>query len=828
MVIDLAQSPLRFGGAISPAVVPCGFGSGCISPFFPNLYHSFGGTKSAFETWHDGTFGGTETFRMWGNGDPIALNDEQAVSVQPHVGRWDAGTYHGTLVPRTIHEFPLKFALPLIPTTSIPFNDLGQQDYDDYVKTAGATGGENRCYYDPALRHALYHTDPVKKQAGFDALLSWCKTRVERRAYFHLSKNANQGGSVVFIKPKVGSLGEINDTVLDDLGNPRRWSALTKTIDGWEAWDKGHNNHQNAFCTALAGHPIGAVAFWNIWRWYTQCFNPNHQKNNGYAFDQPRSASWAILMAIDAYLLGFEWADPQMIKFHVGGNANGDGTGQNGSAGWKPSQVMETMAKRLAELESANPPPPGWFVDSGGCDDNAITCLCDCAAAPPPSSGDSGCEKDGLGNNTGNWIGPDGVNYGSQVRGVLVWQGAMCMFASYMLIRFHDYIVSIWPNKQPLTQPTYDALKAKLANYTQQCIDRFFDTSWRGMFYSGVRGTSYKTPEPAGYPQTVADAMLADAVFCNPGKAGSLGTKQVQNRTDEWIVGDKLRQRADEYYALIVPPFAFALGAFHPSVETILDELLPPPGQESGGGGYDDYSNAARYADIVYALRESGTNNVVISSPLLKFGLQAAANSSKNVVIDLAGTPMAFGLETFGNDGTKILILGGKVPVKFGMRMDGQFGQNSVNQAFPLGFGLEADFDAAGLPHFVVINAPVMAWGLKTSTSPVSIVRVPIDIGESPMAFGLFASSGLKNGTSVLVNTSPIRFGLRAELQTTVTLSVEPLQIGMGMSATVAIKSSAVIFKPVLAFGLAARKGTVKKTYKNKYTASGPKFTLEK
>jgi hypothetical protein len=835
IVVDLSSQPVQSGAVPSPVVVPCHLGSNRITPFFPQLAHSFGGTKSAFETWYDPTLPSTETFRCWGNGDPITLVDEQGVNVEAHVGRWDAALYHGPLAASFTNYLALPFWKRYYPVL-IAFNNLERQDREDYIKSAGTTGGENRCYTYPAFRHTLYHTDQALRQAGFDAMLSWNLSRIERRPYFHISKNANQGTPTVLIKPKVGSLGQINDSrgggdpqVFDDLGNSRGWDSLRETSQQYQSWDKGHNNHQHAAFLAFAGHPLGAVNFWNIWRWYTPCFNPNHTQNNGYAFDQPRSAMWAVMMAVQAYLLGFEWADPDMIKFHVGGNANGDGTGQNGNAGWKPSEVLQTMAERLAGLQPNNSPPPGWFVDSSGCNDNTLTCVCDCAAAPPPGSGTSGCQKDGTGANTGNWIGPDGVNYGSQIRGLLVWQGMMCMFGSALLIAFHDYIVSIWPHRAPLTQSVYDALKQKLSDYTQQAIDRFFTSTWRGVFYAGVQATSYKSPEPAGYPETVAQAMLDDAVYCNPSRAAELRLKQVANRTDQWIVGDGPRGQPDEFYALTVAPMAMLLGPFHPMVETILAELLPPPGQESSPDyQYDDYSNAARYADIAYALRESGAN-IVVNAPVVAAGGFVDGQASHNVLIDAGAAPVKAGAKVEGNYGTQVLINLDNRPIKAGAKASASVGFTVVVDGatkVPKAGG-EVLADYGDIPSVNVLATPVRCGGTVLGNwAPIAMQP----IGVLPANAGAQVYAVVEINGNLFINADPVVAGAESLLQPTVLLDLGafPATAGAFVSATSVVTHYGLVKNPIVSAGCSVPGSTPKHTYVNQYLSSGRAYVLEK
>jgi hypothetical protein len=200
------------------------------------------------------------------------------------------------------------------------------------------TGPERRMVTWPPLRGMRWNPSTAKQAEAFQAALEWCLTQL-RRPFGHISQP---------FRPWEGFREYISGFEFN-VGTFRYWhgdlEVVRPDLDGvsrnWNAHDPAHNPTEPQFAITCAGHPIGACLIWLLFAWYVNGMPPGTRNSFGsysYPFDQERSVFWCLQLFLNAFMVGIEWADPNLIRDWCGGlKTNGHG---NGGLGWRPRDAL--------------------------------------------------------------------------------------------------------------------------------------------------------------------------------------------------------------------------------------------------------------------------------------------------------------------------------------------------------------------------------------------------------------------------------------------------------------------------------------------------------
>jgi len=825
--VTITSATMAAGAAMSPVIIPCPPGSGQISPFMRGLVygHSTHDLPAAnFERWADVA----ANFACWGNGEPKSYVDEEGFTVGAHQGRVST-TKTGTTTAELTNWLFTEWFARFIPK-QIAFNNLLADDAHESKPLTNGTGEERRYYYSPAVRRAVYHPLASERQVGWDAAQTINKETIERRPFFHNSKNGNQGGPLPFTAKKGGPPEEINHNELDEFGAARSWNAVgNKALylgDQWNAWDKQHNCGPAFHMAASIGSRAAMVNLWNNWRWVITSFFPGSDGDSrGKQFDVPRSVGFGAFLAVYAYMAGFEWADPTMIKYHCGGNSNGDGTGQNGNAGWKPSNYFEWIVKSALGTATADNGrvqlmPKGFIYWNIGCDNlGEPSCLCDCANAPIFGPGKSGC-------NGAAWIGPDGVDYGSQTIGIDLWHAGIECSGLMLIDSLNDYVIKTWgPTRSLLTPTTAASLKSLLSYASLEAIFRCIDpgTFATSHYYTGTAHSQSESPTtPRGYDQSVAQAMLDDMFSCHPEKAVDCAVRPINDGSGKYIVAEKVRNKVDLFYSLSLPWLMYVLGPNNPIVKKWLSAatFIPLPGSE-GPNQATNYENHARFTDFAWAMNELGTT-VVIAASTMAAGARIDGQQGHPVLI--TASTMAAGAALDGSFKKGVTIF--NVIVRAGASISGTAGKGVVfsgNGVMAAAAGIDGTVEQA-----VRITASTMAAGASVISTPSAGGGPVVIQGPNRMRAGTeIRFSGLRIGNAVVIAPATLSAGTALGADTYVFWTESTMEAGAALDGNGDASTSFTLLNPVLQAGAAVKGGRPVIKYKNSYTASGAAIIVE-
>jgi len=338
-------------------------GSGVLSPIFPNLTlsYSYDGYGLVFSDL-------SHNFIYVFNGDCVDRAIQLTQFAQTPVIKSFGGAPYSTFIGPSswlFKSYPgglaYDFEIERYPTagSEYPFPPSyvgGNQDLSrDRNYDTNNTGDGRRHVTWPPLRAMRYSTSGTLQASGWTASLGWNLTQLAR-PLAHIGARLNNGvGETVPFTP-FGTVNEYTSgfqlnwlTGSNQQLIPQAWDCENKRrncndLDGvsrsWNAGDPAHNDVVPQFALGCMDHPLGLVLIWLLFSWYVQGMPPTTFNSFGmysYPWGQERSAHWLFALHLYAYLLGIQWADPNLIRDWCGGLKP---THNNGGLGWRPRDAL--------------------------------------------------------------------------------------------------------------------------------------------------------------------------------------------------------------------------------------------------------------------------------------------------------------------------------------------------------------------------------------------------------------------------------------------------------------------------------------------------------
>lgn len=460
-------------------------GSGVISPLWPNLTlsYSYDGYGLVFRD-------DSLNFLLVWNGDSTDQGggpvNQQGRTIQYTQGQftpWIA-KFGGVLLnpgPKqaTFRTWPsglaYEFELDRHPTDRSPrpfpttYTSGNTKFSRDTNYDTNNTGDGRRHAVWPPFRAVRFSSDVNLVASAWQASIEWNLTQLAR-PFAHVGA-ALQGGVGVtvpftpFTNVKEYTSGFQLNWLTGSDGNliPQAWDnenkkRLANDLDGvaqnWNASDPAHNDVTPMFALAAMGHPLGAVLLWMIYSWYVQGMPPQANLGFGayaYPFGQERSVAWCALTWLYSYLVGFQWADPNLIRDWCGGlkpNHN------NGGAGWRPRDAVRWWMDYYAG------------PDYGGVTDPARS-RHDYWGSPPTK--EFGPHLPIMA--SGTTYSFNGKNYGRQVGGLRGFHRYMTLWALPETIRAHDYVQRLDSSEFLIDPSRIASVRTFVRQHTQVTLD---------------------------------------------------------------------------------------------------------------------------------------------------------------------------------------------------------------------------------------------------------------------------------------------------------------------------------------------------------------------
>jgi hypothetical protein len=340
------------------------------------------------------------------------------------------------------------------------------QNYD-----TNNTGDGRRAVSWPPLRALLYSKDGALQQNGWLATLGWNWSQLAR-PLAHVGAALNQAGAGINVPFTpfgtvkeytsgfqlnwlTGTDGKLIPQAWDNENSKRLAPDLLGVPRNWNAGDPAHNDVVPQFALACMDHPLGAVLLWLLYSWYVQGIPPKSFNSFGmyaYPWGQERSVHWSGLMLhLYAYLVGIQWADPNLIRDWCGGLKPAN---NNSGAGWRPRDSLRW-----------------WFDAYAGPDYGGPT-------APVLSRFDysaNASDKD-FGDRfprilDGSHFIYNGKDYGPQVVSSRGFHRYMTLWSIPEVIRAHDYIAMLDPTESLLDPARLAQLRTFARQHSQIAID---------------------------------------------------------------------------------------------------------------------------------------------------------------------------------------------------------------------------------------------------------------------------------------------------------------------------------------------------------------------
>jgi hypothetical protein len=244
------------------------------------------------------------------------------------------------------------------------------QNYD-----TNNTGDGRRAVSWPPLRALLYSKDGALQQSAWLATLGWNWSQLAR-PLAHIGAALNQQGQGINVPfTPFGNVQEytsgfllngLNDSNGQriqqgwDCENSKRLAPdLLGVPRNWNAGDPAHNDVIPQFALACMDHPLGAVLLWLLYSWYVQGMPPftfnTYQGTTsmyGYPWGQERSYHWSASLWLYAYLVGIQWADPNLIRDWCGGLKPAH---NNSGLGWRPRDALRWWTDAYAGPDYGGP-----------------------------------------------------------------------------------------------------------------------------------------------------------------------------------------------------------------------------------------------------------------------------------------------------------------------------------------------------------------------------------------------------------------------------------------------------------------------------------------
>lgn len=656
-------------------------GSGVLTPIFPDLKFrwSTDGLGEVYEDLVDG-------FLVVWNADMV----DRAIEYSPglftpvivrhtgHVVSWGAN------LP-DLKPWPLGLAADFernrypVSIISWPVN-YNRWQYDTAYNTH-TTGDSRRSLTWGPMRAMLHSTDPLLKENAFFNMRSWCIDQLCRP----LSSCAGP-----FTPPQdvdtCGNSWEWNE------GTSRAWGYdsqvvrpdQTGTNRSWNSFDPAHNESGPQFAYAAAGGRLGVVLIWMLFRWVVQGASPiSRCFNSSYSvpFDQERSIKWCLDLCTRAFMLGLEWADPDLVRDWCGGL-----DGKNGGLGFRPRESLRAYFDRVAGPEYGGTGGPSarrmW--------QKANNFSLDSHYQPYLGSTRSVCGGQGQCNSNFQF---NGKSYGRLFDAEKGFHRYLLMQALPEVIRAHDFLQTLDPS-DPLLDP---ARVPQLRTFVNDFACFVAETGMHGAWSTTSRGRFRQYPHvfvlnaaEKGFESFAAiDQAIRDAIACNPLDCDGSGNAWVYPGTnplqrwhlfavqhDRWAPGAGLWFLHvgvfNETEAKETGPggYASAFG-YDADLQAIIDANAIP----KGGSSYYSNRTTADHYDIVWRaveLQDTYLEPLIGGSARLDAGAVAAVNEGGgSSTTDLsaafsrvaanATTRVSFGTSTHPLDGASAQLGAGAV-----------------------------------------------------------------------------------------------------------------------------------------------------------------------
>ncbi len=491
-IIDVTATPV-----VEELLGPSGGVGRRISPILcPELEHEWllkggAGTAGRMEKWEDTTTG----FRCHFNADLLAYHDDPddtfspGNTIRPIHGEWNRSVAQGpndtdpATNPRINNfawDFEERFYAALAEHNG--WSDKAEYFSDSVKKNTSGAAGARRYLQNPVLNWYMRDFNFGAGQTAAEAYeksMLWNQDHMRKRMLSHIAEPVSGQ-----YEPFDASVGDrvVNENTPREWTGGRQWNVPgDDDFNGFNTWDRGHNESMPQFTAAVMGHPIGFVNMWMGWRWIIQAYPPGSSTSSPHHMDQPRSAAWYILWIVRAWLCGFNDADDEIVIEQVGGFY-----GANGGNGWRPQDVLENALSRALTARwdggAGALNGPQIDVDKKCSDSGVMACLCN--------------------GNQDDFIGSDGNSYGPQVIGEYVWQSGMLLYAFIYAKEFYDYLFTNF-GQQPFSATVYQGLQDKIRDMIQFLEDF-------GMYYDGTDGSSNAVndpPQPAFQKGSIANSL---------------------------------------------------------------------------------------------------------------------------------------------------------------------------------------------------------------------------------------------------------------------------------------------------------------------------------
>lgn len=333
------------------------------------------------------------------------------------------------------------------------------------------TGDGRRHVTWPPLRALLYSNDGALQASAWLASQQWCLTQLAR-PLCHIGAALDQSGkgvTVPFTPFKnvveysagfglnwlTGSDGKLIPQAWQCEGSKRLCPDLDGIVRNWNAGDPAHNDVVPQFYLACMDHPLGAVLIWLLYSWYVQGTPPLTTNSFGmyaYPWGQERSVHWSgVLIYLYAYLLGFQWADPNLIRDWCGGLKPSH---NNAGAGWRPRDALRWWLDAYAgpDYGGPNAPVSARYDKTGANSDKQY-------GTHVPLQG------------AGKTFVFNGKSYGRQVASTRGFHRNMTLWSIPEAIRAHDYILGIDPTEFLLDPARIQTLRTFSRQHAQLTVD---------------------------------------------------------------------------------------------------------------------------------------------------------------------------------------------------------------------------------------------------------------------------------------------------------------------------------------------------------------------
>jgi hypothetical protein len=334
------------------------------------------------------------------------------------------------------------------------------------------TGDGRRAVTWPPLRALVHSKDGNLQQNGWQATLGWNWSQLAR-PLAHVGAALNQQGQGVNVPfTPFGNVKEytsgfqlnwisVNGNLIPqawDCENSKRLAPdLLGVPRNWNAGDPAHNQVVPQFVLACMDHPLGTVLLWLLHSWYCQGMPPGtvHVDSGissaySYPLGQERSLHWTWMLHLYSYLVGIQWADPNLIRDWCGGLKPAN---NNSGAGWRPRDSLRWWIDVYAGPDYGGPSFGVSRHDySANADDNSF-------GDRFPRILD------------GSHFVYNGKDYNVQICSSRGFHRYMTLWSLPEVLRAHAYIAAIDPTEALLDPARLSAIQTFSRQHTQWSID---------------------------------------------------------------------------------------------------------------------------------------------------------------------------------------------------------------------------------------------------------------------------------------------------------------------------------------------------------------------